>query len=114
MALQLRSHVQNILCASGEGRCNKIKVLLNGKSNILFVLFAEEGEGKLDARNIDAFSSGDRPAIDHGTENVCIRSRINAQFDQAIVDQDFGAGHHFHRKLGKSDACNCVVAHYIS
>ena len=114
VTLKLRFHVENILRRSGEGSSDEFKIFLNGKSNIRFVLFTQEGERELDAGNVDALPGGNRASVDNCTKDIRICCGIHAQFNQAVINQNFCAGKDFHRQFCKGDGRDCVVAFDIA
>ena len=108
------AHIQDVLCAAGKGGRDKIKILLNGEGDVLFVLFADKGKGKRNAGDIDALPAGNESPVFYSAENICIRAGFHPELDQAVVDKDAAAGMDLRGKAGKGYRSNRCVPFHIA
>ena len=113
-AFQKSAHFQNIIGGAGEGSSDKVEVLLHGKFQVLAVLFAGEGQGELDAGDVDALTGRYRAAVDHAADNIRVGVGLHSQLDQAVVNENTGTHRHILGKAGEGDGGNRFVAHYFA
>ena len=84
-----------------ERERDRVNAVLEAEFQILAVFFGQGGNGQRDAGKIDAFVLAQHAAVDDVAENVFAADAAHAQFDQAVAEQDAGAGREFASEIGE-------------
>ena len=87
--------------AAHERESDGIDAVVEAEFEVFAVFFGQRRNGKRDAGKVDAFVLAQRAAVDDVAENVFAADAANAQFDQAVGEQDAGAGGDLAGEIGE-------------
>ena len=91
----------DVCCGSNEGESNGVHTVIDTEFQVFAVFFGERGDGERDTGKIDAFLLAQHAAINDVAQHVFAADSANAEFDQAVAEQDAGAGRKFAGKVGE-------------
>jgi hypothetical protein len=93
-----------------KGKRDRVHAVAEAELQIFAVFFRESWNRQGNAGKIDPFVLAQHAAVDDIAEHVFSSNRADAQFDQAITQQDPGAGREFAGEIGKRgrDARGCA------
>ena len=96
-----------------KGRGDEIIAHAASELDVGAVLLADKRHGQVGAGQVHALVVGDRAAVDDCADDLGIGLGIDAQADQAVIDQDHAADADISRKVRISYGCSGAVAHHF-
>ena len=79
-------------CGSDERDGYDVDALADGEDEVFFVLLGEGGDVDGDSGEVDALVFAERAAVDDHAGYVDAFDGLDAQFDEAVGEEDAGAG----------------------
>ena len=84
--------VADVVGGADEGDGDGVDALADGEDEVFLVLFGERGNFDGDAGEIDALVFAEHAAVDDLADDIDAFDLLDAQFDEAVGEQDAGAG----------------------
>ena len=75
-----------------EGDGDDVDALADGEDEVFFVFFGERGDVDGDAGEVDALVFAEHAAVDDLAGDVAAFDGFDAEFDEAVGEEDAGAG----------------------
>ncbi len=84
--------VADVVGGADEGDGDSVDALADGEDEVFFVLLGERGDLDRDAREVDALVLAEHAAVDDLADDVGALDVVDVKFDEAVGEQDAGAG----------------------
>jgi hypothetical protein len=81
----------NVFRGADEGDGDGVNTVLEGEFEVLRIFFSERGNADGNAGEIDALVFAEQAAVDDFADYIVAVDLVNAEFEQAVGEQDAGA-----------------------
>ena len=103
--------VEDVLLGAGKGGGDEVDALLQAEDDVGAVLVRDEGHVELDAGDVDGLAVGERAGVERAADDVgAVLDLLHLEGDEAVVDEDAGAGLYVVRQAGVGDGDDALVA----
>src|ERR1700734_2686672 len=97
---------RDVLRRADKGDCNGVDAVIESELEIERVFLSERGRAHEDAREVDAFAFAEHAAVDDIANDIVAENLMNAQFDEAVGEQNARALFHiFSQRLEGGSDC---------
>ena len=114
MLIQNFTDLENIICGSCKGSCDKIKAIFNTKHDIVIICLTDKRHGQLYIRYIDTFFIGNHTTIYNFTHNIGSIQTNDFHLDQTVINQNTIANVHITMQIFVSNGNAACIAHEIT
>ena len=103
--------VEDVLLGAGKGGGDEVDALLQAEDDVGAVLVRDEGHVELDAGDVDGLAVGEWAGVERAADDVgAVLDFLHLKGNQAVIDEDAGAGLYVVRQALVGDRDNALIA----